>query len=251
MMPFSTTPYLKGLFLTCMLCLATLSQNAKADNALITLLHNQVTLFYPQEVRFSQILQDAYSQSQYPIYPLGSALINPNKQSIVTNQKRTVLRQLAAVNTPTAKHIAHYLNRLNLVYHENTVLDLNKIRIKPKLNPMIKGEYSLLLAQRPNHITVFDASQDLVKKVPLNKSGELRDYLASFSGVTKAQQPYDSVWIIQADRSIYQAKDLQWKNTLYFLSPGAMVFIGLPNLSDEYRDLNANIAHLFAFRLEL
>ncbi|PJE53243.1 capsule biosynthesis GfcC D2 domain-containing protein [Marinomonas sp. BSi20584] len=251
MMPFSTTPYLKGLFLMCMLCLATLSQNAKADNAVITLLHNQVTLSYPQEVRFLQLLQDAYSQSQYQIYPLGSALINPNKQSIVTNQKRAVLRQLAAINTPAAKHIANYLNRLNLVYHEDMVFDFTKVRIKPKLNPLVKGEYSLLLAQRPNHITVFDAAQDLVKKVPLNKSGELRDYLAQFSGATKEQQPYDSVWIIQADRSIYQAKDLQWKNTLYFLSPGAMVFIGLPNLSDEYRDLNANIAHLFAFRLEL
>lgn len=251
MMPFSTTPYIKGLFLMCMLCLATLSQNAKADNAVITLLHNQVTLSYPQEVRFLQLLQDAYSQSQYQIYPLGSALINPNKQSIVTNQKRAVLRQLAAINTPAAKHIANYLNQLNLVYHEDMVFDFTKVRIKPKLNPLVKGEYSLLLAQRPNHITVFDASQDLVKKVPLNKSGELRDYLAQFSGATKEQQPYDSTWIIQADRSIYQAKDLQWKNTLYFLSPGAMVFIGLPNLSDEYRDLNANIAHLFAFRLEL
>ena len=251
MMLLCTTPRLRGLLLTGLLCLVTLSQNAKADNAIITLQHNQITLSYPQEVRFSQLLQDAYSHTNYLIYLLGSALINPNKQSIVTNQKSTVLRQLAAINTPAAKHIINHLNRLNLVYHEDMVFDLTKVRMNPKLNPTIKGEYSLSLPKRPTHITVFDARQNQIKTIPLNKNGELHDYLAQFAGVSKSQQPYDSVWVIQADRSIYQVKDLQWKNTLYFLSPGAMVFIGLQNLPDDYRDLNANVAQLFAFRLEL
>ncbi|NLQ19073.1 hypothetical protein HGG82_15835 [Marinomonas sp. M1K-6] len=251
MMLFSTTPRLQGLLLSGWLFLAAFSHSALADNANVTLLQSQVSLSYPQEVRFSQLLSDAYAQLSYEVYPLGSALINPNKQAVVEAKKQAVLRQLAQLKTPAATHLAKQLNALRLVYHEDMVFDPIKVRIRTKLDPMIKGEYWLSLPKRPMHITVFDPALEQGLKMPLNNNADLRDYLAKLPYVTKEGQPYDSAWVIQADRTVYQARDLQWKNTLYFLSPGAMVFIGLPNLPDEYRDLNANIAHLLAFRLEL
>ncbi|WP_417528923.1 capsule biosynthesis GfcC D2 domain-containing protein [Marinomonas shanghaiensis] len=250
MMLFSKTSIIQSMLLSGWICLIGLSQSVMADNTHITVLQKQVILSYQEEVRFSQILNDANSQLQYEFYPLGSSLINPRKQPIVEMQKQFVLKQLAELNTPAANHLAEKVNSLHLVYHEKMSLDFIKVRTKHKLNPIVKGEYWLSLQKRPTDVTIFDSAQNKFKNISLNKSFDLRDYLEEFS-LASEQPPYDSVWIIQADRSIYQVKDLQWKNTLYFLSPGAMVFIGLPNLPDDYRDLNANVAHLFAFRLEL
>jgi hypothetical protein len=217
----------------------------------VTLLPSQITLSYSQDVRFSQVLSDAYAQSNNDVYPLGTALIDPHKQTIIDTQKRVIMRQLTQLDTPEATNLAKQLDSLPLVYHEQIATDLTKVRVSPKLNPLIKKDYWLSLPKRPAHIKVFDPALDHSMTMALQKNADLRDYLAKLSQVTKKDRSHDSAWVIQADRAVYHVDNLAWKNTLHFLSPGAIVFIGLQNLPDDYRDLNANIAHLLAFRLEL
>ncbi len=217
----------------------------------ITLLPSQTTLSYSDAVRFSQVLSDAYAQLNYDVYALGTTLIDPNKQSVVDTQKHTILRQLQQLNTPEAVNLAKQLNALRFAFHEPMVTDPVKVRVQTKLNPMVRGEYWLSLPKRPNDISVFHPARGNYLSLPVNSGDHLKDYLTKLSDTIKWDGDFDSAWIIQADRKVYQVKDIQWKSTLYFLSPGAMVFIGLQNLPDEYCDLNADIAHMLAFRLEL
>ncbi len=217
----------------------------------ITLLPSQITLSYSDAVRFSQVLSDAYAQLNYDVYTLGTTLINPHKQSVVDAQKHTILRQLKRLNTPEAVNLANQLSALRFAFHEPMVTDPVKVRIQAKLNPMVRGEYWLSLPKRPSDISVFHPAQGNYLSLPVNSGDHLKDYLTKLDGTIEWDGDYDSAWIIQADRKVYHVKDIQWKSTLYFLSPGAMVFVGLHNLPDEYRDLNADIAHLLAFRLEL
>ncbi|WP_137170472.1 capsule biosynthesis GfcC family protein [Marinomonas sp. FW-1] len=245
------TILLGGLLL--MAALPTSRADAETPNIYttrVTLLPSQITLSYSQDVRFSQVLSDAYAQSNGEIYALGTGLIDPHKQTIIDTQKRVIMRQLKQLNTPEATNMAKQLDSLPLVYHEQIATDLTKVRISSKFNPLIKQDYWLSLPKRPTHIKAFDPTLDHSVTMALQENADLRDYLAKLSQMTK-QDRYDSAWIIQADRAVYQVDNLSWKNTLYFLSPGAIVFVGLQNLPDDYRDLNANIAHLLAFRLEL
>ena len=227
-----------------------IAETANTFTTRITLLPSQITLSYSQDVRFSQVLSDAYAQSNEEIYALGTGLIDPHKQTMIDTQKRVIMRQLMRQNTPEATNLAKQLDALPLAYHEPIATDLTRIRVSSKLNPLIKQDYWLSLPKRPTHIKVFDPALDHSVTMALQENANLRDYLAKLSQITK-QDRHESAWIIQADRVVYQVDNLAWKNTLHFLSPGAIVFIGLPNLPDEYRDLNANIAHLLAFRLEL
>ncbi|NLU96873.1 hypothetical protein B6N13_02010 [Marinomonas sp. UCMA 3892] len=207
-----------------------------------------VTLSYPQEVRLSQVLTDAYAQLDYQPYSLGTALIDLSKQQQIDEKKHAILKKLQDINTPASNYIAKKLNSLDFVYRERIETDPSKVRVNPKYDPMLKGVYQLFLPKRPQHIYLINADDHNYLTLKLTANSNLKDYLAEQFEANR--YTYDSAWIIQANQDVYQATDIQWKGKLYFLSPGAIVFIGLTDLPEKYRDLNADIAHLLAFLLE-
>ncbi|WP_417698280.1 capsule biosynthesis GfcC D2 domain-containing protein [Psychromonas sp.] len=242
---------MKRVFTAIVLCscllLSLISSYSAAQETKITLLQDQIALLYPQEVRFSQVLTDAYSHTKNNVYSLGIALLAPDKQHLIDSKKHVILSKLRSINTPDASNLATQLESLPFAYREHLETDPSKVRVNPKFDPMIKGEYWLSLPKRPDHITLIDPSTNRNVKVALKTDNNLKDYLAELAG----KHAYDSAWIIQANQDTYLATDIQWKDKLYFLSPGAIVFIGITNLPDQYSDLNADIARLLAFHLEL
>lgn len=229
------------------------SSNAMAEATKISLwpkeaYAQEVILSYPQEVRFSQVLTDAYAQLDYQPYSLGIALIDPNKQRQIDEKKHAILKQLRDINTPASNYVAKQLSSLHFVYREKIETDPSKVRVNPKYDPMVKGTYLLSLPKRPQHIYLINADDQNFLTLQLTANSNLKDYLAE--QFEAYRYTYDEAWIIQANQDVYQATDIQWKGKLYFLSPGSMVFIGLTGLSEKYHDLNADIAHLLALRLE-
>lgn len=236
-----------AIVLSSCLLVSLISSYSIAQETKITLVQDQITLLYPQEVRFSQVLADAYSHTKNDVYSLGTALLPPNKQHIIDAKKHDILSKLRNINTPDTSYLATQLESLPFVYREHLETDPSKVRVNPKFDPMIKGEYWLSLPKRPDYIILIDPSTNRNVKVTLKTNSDLKNYLAELPG----KNAYDSAWIIQANQDTYLATDIQWKDKLYFLSPGAIVFIGITNLPDQYSDLNADIARLLAFHLEL
>ncbi|WP_219702458.1 capsule biosynthesis GfcC D2 domain-containing protein [Marinomonas lutimaris] len=250
------TRLLQTIIISCYVLISFISSNAMAEATNIVLLQKQkmlsypqpVTLSYPQEIRLSQVLTDAYAQLDYQPYSLGIALIDPNKQRQIDEKKHAILKQLRDINTPASNYVAKQLSSLHFVYREKIETDLTKVQVTPKYNPMVKGTYQLLLPKRPRHVFLINADDQNFLTLQLTANSNLKDYLAE--QFEAYRYTYDNAWIIQANQDVYQATDIQWKGKLYFLSPGSMVFIGLTGLSEKYRDLNADIAHLLALRLE-
>ena len=217
----------------------------------ITVLPNQTLLTYPQGVRLSQVLNDAYTQADYPVYSLGTTLVDPHKQPMVEVQKQKVLRQLMLLNTPETLNLAMQINSMRFVYYQDIESDPNKVQAFAKRNPLLNQEFWLYLPERPDYVKVVSPQHSTTTVVDIQNNAELRDYLATLADAEKEDQPYDSLWIIQADRKVYSVSDLTWSDKLYFLSPGAMLFTGLQDLPYEFRDLNGDIAQLLSHRLEL
>jgi hypothetical protein len=217
----------------------------------ITVLPNQTLLTYPQSVRLSQVLSDAYTQADYPVYSLGTTLVDPHKQPMVEVQKQKVLRQLMLLNTPETLNLAKQINSMRFAYYQEIESDPNKVQAFAKRNPLLNQEFWLYLPDRPSHIKVVSPQHSETAVLDIQYNAELRDYLATFADAEKEDQPYDSLWIIQADRKVHPVSDLTWSDKLYFLSPGALVFTGLKDLPYEFRDLNGDIAQLLSHRLEL
>ena len=217
----------------------------------ITVLPSQTLLTYPQGVRLSEVLSDAYAQADYPVYSLGTTLVDPHKQSMVEVQKQKVLRQLMLLNTPETLNLAMQINNMRFVYYQEIESDPNKVQALTKRNPLLNQEFWLYLPERPDYVKVVSPQRSTTSVLDIQYNAELRDYLAAFANKDKVDQLYDSVWVIQADRKVYSVSDLTWSDKLYFLSPGAMVFTGLKDLPYEFRDLNGDIAQLLSHRLEL
>ena len=244
-------PFLKTFFIRCcMLSIMSFSvflpAHANAEPTQITLIQTQKLLSYPSEVRFSTVLTDGHSQVNYKIYPLGTALIDPHKQHIIDAKLHGVIAKLEQLNTTDSHRLIKQLTTLRFAYRENINTVLSDVRVNPKRDPILKTNYWLSLPKRPDHMLIISPKEEASIILPIQPNSDLKYYLSSLYNTDAP----DSVWIIQADQKVYQVNDINWKAERFFLAPGAVVFTGLNNLNNEERDLNSDIAHLLAFRLE-
>lgn len=258
---FSAKAFFKGIqslrfvsFLYCILAMF-VAKNSIAETSVssiyISVLPGQALLTYPQNVRLSQVLVDAYAQTDYSVYSLGTALIDPDKQPMVEVQKQKVLRQLMQLNTFEALNMVAQLSGMRFAYYQSVETNPNRVLTVAKNNPLLDKDFWLYLPERPNHIKIINPQSSAPSVLGIQYNAELRDYLAKLAATKKSDQPYDSVWIIQGDRKVYQINNLTWEGERHYLSPGAILFIGLQNLPYEFRDLNGDIAQLLSHRLEL
>ncbi|MCB5161531.1 capsule biosynthesis GfcC family protein [Marinomonas algarum] len=229
---------LLAFFLSC------LASSSMAAN--ITLLQSKTTLTYSSDVRLSQVLQDAHHQLDYEVYPLASGLINPSKQTPVTNVKNSIVTQLQSLQRKDANRLASQLTSLSFVFFEPINMDVDKVRVGEKLDPLLKKDYSLSLPRRADHILIVNAAQDHSTHTPFQTNKGLKPYLT----LLPSTQQYSSVWIIQPDRQVYYVDNIQWRHQRVFIAPGATLFFGLRDLPAEHSDLNRRIAKLLALRLE-
>ncbi|WOD06139.1 capsule biosynthesis GfcC D2 domain-containing protein [Marinomonas sp. GJ51-6] len=232
---------------------------ADLETTKITLPKQKIILTYNQEVRFSRVFSDAYSHTKEKIYPLGVSLVSPEKQHLVEQKKELILTKLKDLNRLETKNLITQLSELNFVYREKIEPDINKVKLINRSNPILRGSYHFILPTRPNHLTVFNGDYERSLKLPLQTGYHLKNYLFDLptleeintDQVSRKKLIYHSVWIIQPNQDIYLAEDIQWEETLYFLSPGAYIFTGVADLPKKYRDLNYDIAHLLSYYLEL
>lgn len=221
-------------------------QDSEASTTEISLLNKNITLEYEEEVRLSQILYDSYQKFDYEAYPLGITLIDDSKIEKIDNLKQEVFFSLLQVGSREAKNILQQLKLQSYVYFLPINNDPIDIRINKNIDPLVKGYYKLLMPERPKHITIIDPNMVNTVSINVKKNSDLRDYLAEISNTTQNA----SIWLIQPDRNIRMIKDISWGSNLYFLAPGATIFIELKDLSERDVNLNKKIALLLAHRLE-
>ena len=239
------TIYLRSILLFYML-VCVIPQTI-AQNINITLAQQNIRLTYNQNVRLSQILTDAYPYVDHEIYSLGVALVNPDKQAIIEAKKTDVFEALKQLNTLEANNLLNQLSSSRFLYRESIETNINKVRFFIRSNPLIKEDHFLFLPSRPDHITLFNSAYEKPLLIPLKTNYHLKSYLEEQPN--NPQHKHHKAWVIQANKDFYLATDIQWQRTLYYLAPGAYVFIGLTNLPKS-STLNADIAELLTFYLE-
>ena len=228
---------------------AATSDHSEGEALSVSLPQENKTYHYRQTVRLSQVLADIYPTLHYVPYTLGASLIRISKNPLVAEEKYRIIQQLITLNTPSSLFLLAQLSNMTFAFREHISLNLPTIRLSLKQDPLLAGAFQLFAPTRPDHFLVVGAiNEESPLAVPLQDGQSLRDYLPN---IALNNQALDSTpWIIQADQTFYQVHDLYWKNKPYFLSPGAVVFIGLKNLPIEFKDLNRDIVHLLTYRVE-
>ena len=127
-------------------------------------------------------------------------------------------------------------------------LDPAKSRIDPHGNPLLKGQYTLFLASRPDFI-YFVGLINGRSKQPLQPGASLASYWQDYRLLAGAAQ-YEA-FLIQPDGSISQVPVANWNKLHREPMAGATLFVGFDPqiLPEQYKDINIRIASLLANRV--
>jgi hypothetical protein len=208
-----------------------------------------LSLQYTDKVRLSKPLTYVVEQLDYTPYFLGSSLIDLSQTEALAETQKSIIKRLTAINTKASLQIANQLKTLLFAPKVIADLDLDKIKISPKKDPLLSGEFVLHLPKRPNTLLFVGAlNTDSAIKVTITLGSTLNDYLNRFPQLSSSQK--SAPWIIQADQSTHQANNVYWKGKPTYLSPGAIIFIGLDDLPEKDKDLNKAIVNLLSNRVE-
>ncbi|MDV5172144.1 capsule biosynthesis GfcC family protein [Photobacterium rosenbergii] len=130
----------------------------------------------------------------------------------------------------------------NILYTKQFIpLDYDAIRLNKKLNPLLRGEYHLYLANRPNDVLVIGATQ---KPTAIRWQPRLsaKQYLDNTALIDNHQKDYAVV--IQPDGTAEQHPIAYWNRDHRDVAPGATIFIGYGDLPSDYKSLNQEMINL-------
>ncbi|WP_047049265.1 capsule biosynthesis GfcC family protein [Vibrio mexicanus] len=216
-----------------------------------------ITLTYPKEVRLEQVLTDtaAHSKVSSPFaYPIANQLFNIDKREDITELKSSVLNRLTTLRSSHPKlhqsisMLVEQIKRWDIGYREHLNLDFDAIRLDPSLNPMLAGNYELLLPSRKSSVLV----EGLVfnpATFSLNKATSVSEVINQANRLSSSSSSF--AWVIYPDGSAQKVGYAYWNDSKTLLAPGSSIFIGFDKTGSDFKQLEHDIVKLISMRKNL
>ena len=221
--------------------------------------NTSLKLSYSTAPRLSQVIVDATNQLNYKPYYFGASLLNENslKAQDIIEKKEFVINLLEIERSKTTKNLINILDPIQFHYKEKVTLDLEEIQINPKKDPLINGRYRLSLPTRFKYIYLIDPyNQNTLIKLAIKEGYDLKAYLKhylteySLTNASDKSKSVENFTIIQADKSIVEAKINHRSSYRYYLSPGSIVYLKLDKALASYEAINDQVINLLTQHLE-
>ncbi|MEV3841751.1 capsule biosynthesis GfcC family protein [Aeromonas veronii] len=148
----------------------------------------------------------------------------------------------------STQQLLQELDKIPVSGRLSIALDPAKSRIDPNSNPLLKGQYTLFLASRPDFI-YFVGLINGRSKQPLQPGASLASYWQDYRLLAGAAQ-YEA-FLIQPDGSISRVPVANWNKLHREPMAGATLFVGFDPqiIPEQYKDINIRIANLIANRV--
>ncbi|ELV8556488.1 capsule biosynthesis GfcC family protein [Vibrio fluvialis] len=228
------------------------SSGISAHESTHVVLHNhQLVLQYNQAVRLDRVLADALIQDMKSIEPHayheGSKLFSLNQKKQAAQFYLNVQEQLSNLLNDndyrvTAKQLLTQLNQFQFGFRLKTNLDVDAVRLKTELNPLLPGNYQLELAHRPNSITLFGLSEE--QSTAFQSSFTVADYIERSRARHKSYSSY--AWVISPNGDISRVGYAYWNNESTKLQPGSSILVGFNTTDHQLIQLEKDIATLIS-----
>lgn len=223
----------------------------------------QLQITYPSAIRVGQAVQDGLAQlplynqttrdEAISVYWLGAALLDLQNTAKLEATRQHVLQQLANMGqqADNSQYIAklskfaQFLRNIKLGQRVNQPLDLDLIRITDAYNPIIDGQFLLVLPPRPTTVTVVGAVAQTSEQGWQSRASS-KNYLKQAGLLDNAENSF--VWIIQPDGNAIRQPIAYWNHQSMDIAPGAILFVEFSGLFDDYSTLNNNIIELLKNR---
>ncbi|QYJ79944.1 capsule biosynthesis GfcC family protein [Shewanella acanthi] len=219
-------------------------------------------LSYPTPIRVQQAVQEGIVQlpnynpaktKPQPIYWLGAALWDMQDTQELETKRKEILDSLSQMQSDSTEseyvhklgQFSEYIRQLKLGKRIMQPLDIDLIRINEALNPLIEGQYQLILPPRPNTITVLGAVNGISQQ-PWQVTTKSQDYLDKVNLLDNAENSY--VWLIQPNGEAIKQPIAYWNHRAQDIAPGALLYVEFSSPFNGFATLNDNIVELLKNR---
>lgn len=195
--------------------------------------------------------QPRLAQSWWP-----GAVISERQATAAEEQRQQdVLARLSALAADDDGDSAAAINALRrqiqairVTGRQRVNLDPDYVRVKPRANPPLQGEYTLWVGPQPGYITVMGLVS-LPGNKPYTPGRDVVSYLDEISLLRGAEK--SDAWVVYPNGQTQKVPVAYWNRRHVEPMPGSMIFVGFaPGMwDDRYEALNADILHLLTHRI--
>ena len=224
-----------------------------------------IQLTYSSPVRLNQVLNDGLNNiktlpsqrvhtSPQPVFWTGAALYDQQQAKQMQQQKQQLLGQLElltqawqddAEQVSTVNALKESLTKLKLDHRIMQPLDPDLVRMQPSLNPLLNGDYQLILPARPTSVLVLGAVKQS-NNIAWQERTNAAFYLDQAQPTSDAEN--SDAWVIQPDGVTEQHPVAYWNHKHHDIAPGAIIYMGFDSLPSDFATLNQDIVNLLRNR---
>lgn len=232
------------------LCLAALQLSAYSYAA------GNVTI-YPGNQQLTNVerLGDLVSQPSLARAWWPGAVISERQATAVAEQEHQKL--LAALSGFAAEEdgddaaaingVRQQMQAIHVTGRQLVDLDPDWVRVHPRANVPLQGDYSLWAGPQPSTITLIGlVSSPGVKPFVAGRSAD--EYLDGIDKLSGADRSF--AWVIYPDGKTQKAPVAYWNNRHVELTPGSILFVGFKErlFNSDFNDLNQQILNSLTHR---
>lgn len=210
---------------------------------------------YAQPVRWQQVLATLHAAGVDPRWSVLTSQAEDESAELtelhhqVTDQLERLgqywARQGNQGGLRSAYELLSQLRALSLAAYQPVSMDYDRVRLQPQHNPVLKGNYTITLRDRPD----FVWAQGLIRlpgKRPFVGGSFAYDYGKRLSTLPEADSNH--IWVIQPDGVVMTSSVDPFTPEFVGVAPGATLYVGFKHLPAGFADLNRQIMTLFANR---
>ncbi|WP_298718181.1 capsule biosynthesis GfcC family protein [uncultured Oceanisphaera sp.] len=235
--------------------LALFSATAYSQVKITVLPNSALNQQYTQPVRWQQVLASLHAAG---VDPRWSVLTRQSEDKLaeLTELHRQVTDRLERLGQYWARQgnqgglrsayeLLAQLHALPLAAYQPVSMDYDLVRLQPEQNPLLDGNYTITLRDRPD----FVWAQGLIRlpgKRPFVGGAFAYDYGKRLSTLPEADS--NNIWVIQPDGVVMTSGVDPFAPEFVGVAPGATLYVGFKQLPAAFTGLNRQIMTLLANR---
>ena len=176
-----------------------------------------------------------------------TAVAEQRHQALLT-QLGTLAAEEGGDDGNAIQSLRRQLEAIKVVGRQLVPLAPDVVRIRPRTNPPLQGEYSLWVGQQPSTVNVVGLISEPGKKT-FTPGRDVADYLDDMSLLSGAERSY--AWVIYPDGRTQKVPVAYWNKRHVEPMPGSTIFVGFGDSlwTNKWEELNADILHSLSHRI--
>ncbi|HKS34941.1 MAG TPA: capsule biosynthesis GfcC D2 domain-containing protein [Enterobacteriaceae bacterium] len=197
------------------------------------------------------VAQPRLAESWWP----GAVIAERQATAVAEKQHQALLAQLGSLaaeeggdDGAAIQALRRQLEAIKVTGRQLVPLDPDVVRVRPRTNPPLQGEYTLWVGPQPSTVTVVGLITGPGKK-PFTPGRDVADYLDEMDLLSGAERSY--AWVVYPDGRTQKVPVAYWNKRHVEPMPGSVIFVGFGDSlwTNKWEALNADILHSLTHRI--